>query len=287
MRNKITIFLTLLLLISCCKSKKTIVINKKIHTILPDTTIYYEDTPNVSIDSFDGILVGSSGGGEYSQDSVSFEYLEKPTTIKKGKLSTKKNVIEKEENKNILISNDVVSPSENNNVINIGKVVYQVPDTMKIFTNYRITVRITKDNIISNNIIRENLERQNGSIKESNIQTTSKMEVIFKDESTEDDPSFLISKINNDQQIIDGNYTEWIFNVKPIKHGDKKLNLVISIIKNDNKKQIVYTDTIYVKDSLKLQIKLFWNKYWQYLMSTFIIPIFIFFWKKRKQSSEL
>jgi hypothetical protein len=261
-----------ILLVSCYKQTKLNTIDKKVLIRKSDTTIYYNDSNIILPDSFISDMVGSSGNN--TLDTFSYTAIEMPKKVRK--LKSNKNKLkpdfEIEEPKEEII------PSDDN----IGKVVYQVPDTMKIFTNYRITVRITKEQKISKNIIEERLNISNGSIKESTIQTTSKMEVTFKDESTEDDPSFIISKINNDQQIIDGNYTEWIFNVKPIKHGDKKLNLIISIIKDDNKKQIVYTDTIYVRDSITLQIKLFWFKYWQYLISTFIIPIFIFIWKRRK-----
>ena len=76
------------------------------------------------------------------------------------------------------------------------------------------------------------------------------MEVTLKDEDPDDDPSFKISKINSDQQIIENSgYTEWIFNIQPLKRGDKKLNLVISVFKGDRSKQIVYTDIIFIKDS--------------------------------------
>jgi hypothetical protein len=101
------------------------------------------------------------------------------------------------------------------------------------------------------------------------------------------DSSFIIKKISDNEQMVDSSdYTEWIYSVRPIKNGDKKLSLVISIIKGDNKKQIVYSDTIHVKDNIVKNVKIFWVKHWQWLFTTFLIPIFIYFWKKRDKKNN-
>ena len=163
--------------------------------------------------------------------------------------------------------------------ISIGQVVYQVPDTMIIFKEYRIIVRITKEKNISNTL--SGISSIDGNVSTSNIQVSNQMEVILKDESSDDDPSFKIKQVNSDQQIIDKtDYTEWIFNVTPIKNGEKRLDLVISIIKNDHKKQIVYSDKIIVKNSEILKIESFWSKYWQWIISTLLIPFIIWLYKR-------
>lgn len=51
-----------------------------------------------------------------------------------------------------------------------------------------------------------------------------------------------------------------MFNVRPVKFGNKRLNIVISIIKNGSKKEVVYTDTVFIKMSVKNQVLTFWQK---------------------------
>ena len=175
------------------------------------------------------------------------------------------------------LKNKMTQPKDTN--ISIGVVFYQVPDTMIVFNKYPVRVRISKEKKVE--VITEGLDSKNGEVVASNVAISQKMEVTLKDESPDNDPSFIISQINNDQQIVDNDgYTEWIFNVQPVKHGNKKLNLVISIVKNDAKKQIVYTDNIVVKESIKGEVKTFWEKYWQYIISTFLLPLFYFIWKR-------
>jgi hypothetical protein len=161
--------------------------------------------------------------------------------------------------------------------IDLGEVVYKVPDTMIVFTTYKITVRISKKSGTID--ITENLD---GKITKSSIKTSSKMEVMLVDPNG--DSSFKIKQINNDQQVIDSlGYTEWIFSVTPLKSGNRSLNLVISIISSDGKKQKVYNDVVHIKSSISKEATTFWNKYWQWLFTTFLIPIFVFIWKRKNK----
>lgn len=165
----------------------------------------------------------------------------------------------------------------------LGNVVYNIPDTMVVLNSYIIKVRINKITNIMN--IKGNLGP--GRIVDTVIKISDKMEVTIKDESTGTDKYFEISKINNDQQLIESDdYTEWIFNVKPLKFGNKKLNIVISIVKDGSKKEIVYTDSIYIKMNVKNEVISFWGKYWQWSFTTFIIPIFIYFWKRKNKKGD-
>jgi hypothetical protein len=108
------------------------------------------------------------------------------------------------------------------------------------------------------------------------------MEVNLVDPST--DSSFQIRRVNMDAQIIDSlGYTEWDFSVRPIKYGDKSLNLVISVITDEGKKQKVYSDTIHIKADIKKEVGSFWSRYWQWLFTTFLIPVFVYLWKRKKK----
>lgn len=165
----------------------------------------------------------------------------------------------------------------------LGNVTYNIPDTMTVFSNYVIRVRINKLTSLAD--IHANLGP--GRVVDTIIKISDKMEVTIKDESTGEDRYFEISKVNDDEQYIDDDeYTEWVFNVRPVKFGNKRLNIVISMIKNGSKKEVVYTDTVFIKMSVKNQVLTFWQKYWQWSFTTIIIPVFLYFWRRRKKESQ-
>lgn len=96
--------------------------------------------------------------------------------------------------------------------------------------------------------------------------------------------SFLIVKNNSDVQLVDTtDYTEWVYNVTPNKSGRLKLNVIVSIIREKGKKQIVYFDNVYVKSNPVIVVETFWEKYWQWCFSTLIIPFGIWLWNRKKK----
>lgn len=177
--------------------------------------------------------------------------------------SNKVVIAHKEANVNISKSKDVT----------IGEVVYKIPDTMIYGKSYQILVRIAKnkDTAIYTKIT--------GKVAQSNIKVSSKMDVNLKTY----DSAFSITSIGNTMQLIDDEYTEWQFNVVPLKDGTNVLILVVSVVEGDNSKDMVYNDSVYVKTDMVKVAEGFWRKYWQYFLSTFIIPIFVFFYKRNKK----
>lgn len=167
---------------------------------------------------------------------------------------------------------------------NVGQVLYQFPDTMTLYKIYNITVRISKDTTLSE-VVLTNLETKE-EIKRTKIQVGSYMTVELKND-IELDPHFNITKINSVQQEIDTTlYTTWNFRVKPIKSGESQLNLVISIINGDNKKEIVYSDKVLIKSNISKEILNWWETEWKWAFTTIIIPIFIYIWKRYKSKKE-
>lgn len=159
----------------------------------------------------------------------------------------------------------------------IGEILYKVPDTMVVFHEYTITVRISRK--IGTTEIMENLD---GKVTKKTITTSERMDVILVDSSP--DSSFSIKNINTSGQIIDSvDYTEWKFGAKPLKPGRKTLNLVVSIISESGIKQKVYSDDIQVKANIGGEVKSWWGKYWQWMFTTIIIPLVIYFWKRKKK----
>lgn len=148
---------------------------------------------------------------------------------------------------------------------NLGQILYKVPDTMQVMKNYEVIVRISKSQ--TNVEIRENL---GGRVFEKSIKTSNKMQVELIDRTGS---CFKLIRVNVEKQLVDSSYTEWKFNVTPLKSGINKLDLVISIFKGDDIKQIVYSDEIYVRSNPKAEIKSFWNENWKWFLEKFLIPL--------------
>ena len=158
-----------------------------------------------------------------------------------------------------------------------GEIVYRVPDTMIVFVTYKIIVRISRSHGST-----EIIEGIGTNPVRTEIPVSSKMEVVLID--TSPDSAFIIKRINSDGQIIDSlEFTEWQFFVKPIKHGQRQLDLVVSLIKDGDVKQKIYSDTIHVKNNPAQSSKNFWNDNWKWLATTIIIPLIVFFWKRKKK----
>jgi hypothetical protein len=207
-------------------------------------------------------------------DFIETDYTEKLNAIRTTEKPTK-TVIEKE----IVVKNITKSTSSQSS---LGQIVYKVPDTMKVFKNYEVIVRISKS---QNNIeITENIQ---GKIYTKSIQTTSTMEVKLVDPTGK---NFVIGLTNSEVQLVDSSYTEWRFDVKPIKSGLNKLNLVVSIIKDSSVKQVVLSDDILVKSNPPAQIQNAWSENWKWIFEKMIIPLAVWLfgviigrWSKKKR----
>jgi hypothetical protein len=173
-----------------------------------------------------------------------------------------------DENDNQQIKERIVKSDKSsvtNTETNLGQVVYKVPDTMQVMKNYEVIVRISKSQ--TNVEIHNNL---NGKVFQKSIKTSNKMQVELIDPTGN---SFKVTPVNVQKQLVDSTYTEWRFNVTPLKSGTNKLNLVISIFKDDDVKQIVYSDDIYVRSNPKAEIKSFWYDNWKWFLEKLLIPL--------------
>lgn len=159
----------------------------------------------------------------------------------------------------------------------MGQIVYNIPDTMDVFQDYKIVIRISKEsNLIE---IKENL---NGRTVRSDLRVENRMEVKVVDPSGD---NFKIIPINRERQLVEsGEYTQWSFSVTPLKIGeDLKLDLVVSIIVGEDVKEIVYTDSVLVKSSPTKQIKSWWDRNWSWMVEVMLIPFGIWIWNYLKE----
>jgi hypothetical protein len=169
----------------------------------------------------------------------------------------------------------------NKETMNLGRVVYKIPSEMKVRTTHQVIVRISKSTVH----ILENLE---GEVKSTIIPVTETMEVKLVDPSPEDDKMFEIVPDNEGIQLVEDNesITEWTWNVTPKRSGEAKLKVVISIIRDGVKKEKVYSDEVIVKSDIKKSSWYFIRTYWEWIMSSLVLPFVIWFFTKRKKKEE-
>lgn len=211
--------------------------------------------PNFDIQPDKSISVGSSAGDSYS---------DVPPDLKIKVVTNTKIVKE-------------------NSDLSEGRIVYKIPDKMKIRSTYKVLVRISKSKTVLS--IYDSLS---GDVRTSTLPVTESMEVKLIDISPSDKKSFEITQDNNAEQIIEegDTYTEWSWDVTPVRVGNSKLKIIISVIRDKGKKDIVYEDTVEVEKDILVQILFFLEKYWQVLMTSMAIPFLVWIYKSRKENKE-
>lgn len=172
---------------------------------------------------------------------------------------------------------------KNNTNLSEGRIVYKIPNVMKIRNTYKVFVRISKSK--STLSIYDSLS---GEVKTSVLPVTETMEAKLIDLSPKDNKCFDIEEQNDGVQLVENGdtYTEWSWGVTPIRLVNSKLEIVISVIRDGNKKDIVYEDTVEVEKDIKEQILFFLKKYWQVLMTSITIPFLVWLYKSRKEKKD-
>ncbi len=286
MRHLIS-FLIFLILLSACKSNN---VNKGRSSKMkmkskniemspapkasrdPDTTQY-----SVQYDTISEMKVGSA----YVESSESSEisYSGYKDNVKNAKIIDKTNEV----------------PKQADNKIIRGLVAYSVPAEMTVGENYSIKIRITKDStekktlIVGDHAIPINDTTVHSTITIESIRVSSVMSAALTSDS--DDNFKITSKSTETQNIENFGYTEWDWNVMPLKSGDHNLKLVIKVrITSDEgsffKDIVVFEKQVPIKSNASYSISKAIDKYWQWSLSTLIIPFFIWLYNRKKKKKE-
>ena len=176
-----------------------------------------------------------------------------------------------------------------------GLIAYSVPTQMEVGQEYSVKVRISKQNnrtvlLVGDREIpiSDNLD----SVKVESITVSPIMSASLVSSKKD----FEITPLSTDIQNIEENgYTEWEWNVSPLKGGENKLKLNVKIrIKedgNDYYKDItVFERKIKVKSNLGSGIKDFVFNNWEWFMGAIFIPLFQWLWllwKRKKEEKDV
>ncbi len=197
--------------------------------------------------------------------------------------------------KNIKVEDKTSQIIDNQLTENItpGTMAYSVPEEMKVGNTYNIKLRISKDN---NKIQLINGDRDitisDTSIKSIVTIESIRVEPIMSSQLVSDEKSFEIKSLSTEvQNIEESGYTEWQWLIKPLKGGENFLKLVVKVrVKEDGqefyKDITVFDKKIPVKSNTIFTVKSFLSQYWQWIMTTIIIPLIIWFYKKRSEDKK-
>lgn len=164
-----------------------------------------------------------------------------------------------------------------------GILSYSIPDKMIVGTEYVIRLRITKDknvDIVSGD---RGISINDEAIQSNIFIESVKVEPVMSADLISDKDVFDITRTSSDIQNINDGYTEWSWIIIPLKSGENYLKLLIKVKSEGINKDItVFDKKIKIKSDVVFSLKKFLNQYWQWLMSTIIIPIIIWGWKTKK-----
>ena len=269
-------FFTLLFLYSCAQNKEIPSITSEKVKIDSDSIIVDVEKEKEFIDSFDVVSEMKVLRKEEFNDIDTKTQIK---LIENHEKKTKLKVIDKSSFVNTITSDT-----------NSGWIAYSVPENMKVAKSYSVKVRISKKSNGQNKAVL--ILGDDDAINNPNYESVATIEDIkvsgeMSAELRGDSDNFNIHPLSTPTQNIDSqSYTEWEWNVVPKKSGDTPLKLVIRL-KKLNKDIVVFNKTIKVKTNVTVVVEGFFDKYWQWIMTTIIIPIFIYFWNRKRKRKQI
>lgn len=176
-----------------------------------------------------------------------------------------------------------------------GLIAYKVPKDMIVGNSYLVKIRITKENNKTMLVVGDRkipiADDNNSVVSVETINVSPIMSanlIVSKN-------SFRIDTLSTEyQNISKRGYTEWTWNIIPLKGGNNLLKLNVKIrIKEDGesyyKDIVVFDKKIKVKSNIKFSIITWISEYWQWLLVTILIPLIKWLydeWKKRKEENK-
>jgi hypothetical protein len=164
---------------------------------------------------------------------------------------------------------------------------------MQVGKSYQVKLRISRD---GNKVQLVNGDRNitiyDKTVKSKVVIESIRVESIMSAQLLSDSDKFQITPLSTElQNIEEKGYTEWDWSIKPLKGGQNFLKLVVKVrIKEDGqefyKDITVFDKNIDVKSNPGFTISQFIQSYWQWIMTTIIIPLVIWWWKNRKEKKK-
>ena len=175
----------------------------------------------------------------------------------------------------------------------VGIMAYSTPTQMTVGKSYTIKLRISKEKnkiqLVSGD---RNIPINDITIDSKVIIESIRVEPIMSANLISEEGKFTITPASTEtQNIEDKGYTEWAWRIVPLKGGQNFLKLVVKVrIINENgeffKDITVFDKNIEVKSNVVFSVKTWISNYWQWLVTTIIIPFIVWFYKKKSEKKK-
>ena len=166
--------------------------------------------------------------------------------------------------------------------------VFHIDDTMQIGTGYKVTLALGKD-LSLDDLKAEVQLSTNAKAEDLRTDTTLKvaaeMRARLKDLSPAGEKSFDITSLSESGDIQEineetDNKAFWQWNVIPLKEGKHRIELVVDIVLDRKRSIFLPSRTMDVMihskpESIGSKFSVFFEKYWQWMITAIIIPIII------------
>lgn len=175
----------------------------------------------------------------------------------------------------------------------VGIMAYSTPEQMVVGKSYTIKLRISKEKnkiqLISGD---RNITINDVTVDSKVVIESIRVEPIMSANLISEDGKFIIKTLSTEtQNIEDKGYTEWEWRIIPLKGGKNFLKLVVKVkIVDKNgesyKDITVFDKNVEIKSNIFFDIKNWISNYWQWLITTIIIPFVIWFYKKKNEEKK-
>jgi hypothetical protein len=176
-----------------------------------------------------------------------------------------------------------------------GLIAYKVPKVMEVGESYLIKIRITRENNVTLLIVGDRkipIADEGNSVV--NIESISISPIMSANLYTTKGAFKIDTLATEYQNISTKGYTEWAWNVIPLKGGNNLLKLSVKIRVKENgesyyKDIVVFDKKIHIKSNIAFSLTTWLATYWQYLLTVILLPFIKWAYdeyKKRKNTNE-
>ena len=174
--------------------------------------------------------------------------------------------------------------------------VFHADDTMQVNNVYTATLALAKNAIldeIKEKVLDASDANDDNVLVDSTIQLGKRMKAKIIDMSPRHEPSFYIESMGEEEQNLStSKEAYWNWKIEPLKQGQHKLKLSVQVILSDDDKinlppRDIMVTIFATKVSFSEKVRDFFSKYWQWIITAILLPIFIAWLTNRiKRSNE-
>lgn len=279
MKNFIYI-LSILILSSCVTSNQ----------LVPDIITEKESIVEIDTNFIDSTFIDSSFTEPIIKEMIIKKDPDENQVVVSEKQKPPKYTKVKDKVKVEVIDNTTLDDITNESV---GIMAYSTPEQMVVGKSYTIKLRISKEKnkvqLVSGD---RNIPINDVDVNSKVVIESIRVEPIMSANLISEDGKFIITPSSTEIQNIEyKGYTEWGWRITPLKSGENFLKLVVKVrIINESgdfyKDITVFDKNIEVKSNVVFSVKTWISKYWQWLITTIIIPFIVWFYKKKSEEKK-